>query len=38
MVTKEHPKQRCPRQDGGEQALDGAIAPALAHTLEALTY
>jgi hypothetical protein len=26
MLTKEHPKQHRPREDGGEQALDGAIA------------
>ena len=30
MLTKEHPKQHRPRDDGGEQALDGAIAPAFA--------
>ena len=30
MVTKEHPKQHRPREDGREQALDGAIAAACA--------
>src|SRR5215831_12215395 len=30
MLTKEHPKQHRPREDGGEQALDGAIAAACA--------
>jgi hypothetical protein len=30
MLTKEHPKQHRPREDGGEQALDGAITAALA--------
>jgi hypothetical protein len=30
MLTKEHPKQHRPREDGGEQALDGAIAAAFA--------
>jgi len=28
MLPKEHPKQHRPREDGGEQALDGAIAAA----------
>ena len=28
MLTKEHPKQHRPREDGGEPALDGAIAAA----------
>ena len=30
MVPKEHPKQHRPGEDGGEQALHGAIAPAFA--------
>src|SRR5262244_3110748 len=30
MLTKEHPKQHRPWQDGGEQALDGTIAAAFA--------
>src|SRR5262245_54947210 len=30
MLTKEYPKQHRPREDGGEQALDGAIAAAFA--------
>ena len=30
MLTKEHPKQHRPRDDGGEKALDGAIAAAFA--------
>ena len=30
MVPKKHPKQHPPREDGGEQALDSAIAPAFA--------
>ena len=30
MVTKEHPKQHRPREDGREQALDSAIAAACA--------
>jgi hypothetical protein len=30
MLTKEHPKQHGPREDGGEQALDGAITPTFA--------
>src|SRR5262249_13959587 len=29
-LTKEHPKQHRPWQDGGEQALDGTIAAAFA--------
>src|SRR4030095_8396296 len=30
MLTKEHPKQHRPREDGGKPALDGAIAAAFA--------
>src|SRR5215468_2144731 len=30
MLTKEHPKQHRPREDGGEQTLDGTIAAAFA--------
>jgi hypothetical protein len=30
MLTKAHPKQHRPREDGGEQALDGAIAATFA--------
>ena len=30
MLTEEDPKQRRPRNDGGEKALHGAIAPPLA--------
>jgi hypothetical protein len=30
MLTKDPPKQHRPREDGGEQALDGAIAAAFA--------
>ena len=30
VLTKEHPKQHRPREDGREQALDGAIAAAFA--------
>src|SRR5262245_35333381 len=30
MLTKEYPKQHRPREDGGEQALDGTIAAAFA--------
>src|SRR5262249_6712095 len=30
MLTKEHPKQHRPWQDGGEQALDGTIAAVFA--------
>ena len=30
MLTKEHPKQHRPREDGGKPALDGAITAAFA--------